>query len=257
MKTAPAIEVKNLFFSYGLTPVLEDVSFSVEAGDFVAMIGPNGGGKSTLMKLIVGLLKPEAGEVRLFGEKVPTKRVGVGYVPQNTNHNVEFPITVEECVGTGLSGFFQEPSTIRNALERVKMESYAKRRLGELSGGERQRVLVARALVASPQILFLDEPSSNIDAAGQDDLYQLLYKLNESMTIVVVSHDVMALSSRIKSVACVNRKVHYHPGSQISGEMLKSMYGCEVDLIAHGIPHRVLGSHDHTHGGCCDHSSET
>ncbi|MEE3340022.1 MAG: ABC transporter ATP-binding protein [Hallerella sp.] len=243
MNPFPAIEIRNLSFSYEKTPVLSDVNFSVDAGDFLAIIGPNGGGKSTLMKLIVGLLKPSEGDVRVFGEKVPSKKVSIGYVPQNTNRNLEFPITVAETVSTGLPLYKSNPQKVKEALETVKMESFAGRRLGELSGGERQRVLIARALAADPQILFLDEPSSNIDAQGQEDLYGLLAELNAKMTIVIVSHDLMVLSNHVKSVACVNRTVHFHSGSKITPEMVQSMYGCEVDLIAHGVPHRVLGTH--------------
>lgn len=245
MNPFPAIEIRNLSFSYEKTPVLSDVNFSVDAGDFLAIIGPNGGGKSTLMKLIVGLLKPSEGDVRVFGEKVPSKKVSIGYVPQNTNRNLEFPITVAETVSTGLPLYKSNPQKVKEALETVKMESFAGRRLGELSGGERQRVLIARALAADPQILFLDEPSSNIDAQGQEDLYELLAELNAKMTIVIVSHDLMVLSNHVKSVACVNRTVHFHSGSKITPEMVQSMYGCEVDLIAHGVPHRVLGTHSH------------
>ncbi|MDY6283492.1 MAG: ABC transporter ATP-binding protein [Fibrobacter sp.] len=243
MNPFPAIEIRNLSFSYEKTLVLSDVNFSVDAGDFLAIIGPNGGGKSTLMKLIVGLLKPSEGDVRVFGEKVPSKKVSIGYVPQNTNRNLEFPITVAETVSTGLPLYKSNPQKVKEALETVKMESFAGRRLGELSGGERQRVLIARALAADPQILFLDEPSSNIDAQGQEDLYGLLAELNAKMTIVIVSHDLMVLSNHVKSVACVNRTVHFHSGSKITPEMVQSMYGCEVDLIAHGVPHRVLGTH--------------
>lgn len=243
MNPFPAIEIRNLSFSYEKTPVLSDVNFSVDVGDFLAIIGPNGGGKSTLMKLIVGLLKPSEGDVRVFGEKVPSKKVSIGYVPQNTNRNLEFPITVAETVSTGLPLYKSNPQKVKEALETVKMESFAGRRLGELSGGERQRVLIARALAADPQILFLDEPSSNIDAQGQEDLYGLLAELNAKMTIVIVSHDLMVLSNHVKSVACVNRTVHFHSGSKITPEMVQSMYGCEVDLIAHGVPHRVLGTH--------------
>ena len=243
MNPFPAIEIRNLSFSYEKTPVLSDVNFSVDSGDFLAIIGPNGGGKSTLMKLIVGLLKPSEGDVRVFGEKVPSKKVSIGYVPQNTNRNLEFPITVAETVSTGLPLYKSNPQKVKEALETVKMESFAGRRLGELSGGERQLVLIARALAADPQILFLDEPSSNIDAQGQEDLYGLLAELNAKMTIVIVSHDLMVLSNHVKSVACVNRTVHFHSGSKITPEMVQSMYGCEVDLIAHGVPHRVLGTH--------------
>lgn len=245
MNPFPAIDVRHLDFSYEKTPVLSDVNFSVNRGDFLAIIGPNGGGKSTLMKLIVGLLKPSAGEVRVFGEKVPSKKVSLGYVPQNTNRNLEFPITVEETVSTGLPRFRPDPPKVRELLETVRMEAFSKRRLGELSGGERQRVLIARALASEPQILFLDEPSSNIDAKGQEDLYGLLAQLNAKMTIVIVSHDLMVLSRHVKSVACVNREVHFHSGSEITPEMMQNMYGSEMELVAHDVSHRILNAHFH------------
>ena len=248
-----AIDIKDLSFSYGKSPVLTDVNLSIDENDFVAIIGPNGGGKSTLMRLMVGLLKPTSGTVRLFGEKVPTKRVAVGYVPQNTNKNIDFPITVGECVATGKIGLSPKSDEVKAALERVHIAGFLDRRLGELSGGERQRVLIARSLVCNPRILFLDEPSNNIDVAGIEALYNMLADFSESMTIVIVTHDLMALSHKVKSVVCVNRSVHYHEGGNLTEEMLHSTYGCEVDLIAHGVPHRVLGSHDHTHGGCCEH----
>ena len=248
-----AIDIKDLAFEYGKSPVLTDVNLSIDENDFVAIIGPNGGGKSTLLKLMVGLLKPTSGTVRLFGEKVPTKRVAVGYVPQNTNKNIDFPITVGECVATGKIGLSPKSDEVRVALERVHIAGFLDRRLGELSGGERQRVLIARSLVCNPKILFLDEPSNNIDVAGIEALYNMLAEFSETMTIVIVTHDLMALSHKVKSVVCVNHSVHYHEGGNLTEEMLHSTYGCEVDLIAHGVPHRVLGSHDHTHGGCCEH----
>ncbi|MCQ2122234.1 MAG: metal ABC transporter ATP-binding protein [Fibrobacter sp.] len=251
-----AIEINNLTFGYGKSPVLSHVNLSIDENDFVAIIGPNGGGKSTLMKLMVGLLVPEEGDVRLFGEKVPSKKIAVGYVPQNTQKNFEFPITVGECVATGKLGISPSGEEVKAALARVKMEGYLNRRLGELSGGERQRVLIARSLVCNPKILFLDEPSNNIDVAGIESLYNMLADFSETMTIVIVTHDLMALSHKVKSVVCVNRDVHYHEGGNLTEEMLHSTYGCEVDLIAHGVPHRVLGSHDHSHGGCCEHHHE-
>ena len=248
-----AIDIKDLSFDYGKSPVLTDVNLSIDENDFVAIIGPNGGGKSTLMRLMVGLLKPTTGSVRVFGEKVPTKKVAIGYVPQNTNKNIDFPITVGECVATGKVGLSPKSAEVKAALERVHIGGYLDRRLGELSGGERQRVLIARSLVCNPKILFLDEPSNNIDVAGIEALYNMLAEFSESMTIVIVTHDLMALSHKVKSVVCVNHSVHYHEGANLTEEMLHSTYGCEVDLIAHGVPHRVLGSHDHTHGGCCEH----
>jgi zinc transport system ATP-binding protein len=248
-----AIDIKNLSFGYGKSSVLTDVNLSIDENDFVAIIGPNGGGKSTLMRLMVGLLKPTSGSVRLFGEKVPTKRVAVGYVPQNTNKNIDFPITVGECIATGKIGLSPKSDEVKAALERVHIGAFLDRRLGELSGGERQRVLIARSLVCNPKILFLDEPSNNIDVAGIEALYNMLAEFSETMTIVIVTHDLMALSHKVKSVVCVNHSVHYHEGANLTEDMLHRTYGCEVDLIAHGVPHRVLGSHDHTHGGCCEH----
>lgn len=208
MISVSALEFRDVNFSYGNTCVLSDVNLTVQPGDFLAIVGPNGGGKTTLLRLAVGLLKPSSGTVRLFGEKVPTRKVSVGYVSQNTNRNLEFPITVEETVATGLPGYRANPGKVLEALETVKMENFAKRRLGELSGGERQRVLIARALAADPKILFLDEPSSHIDVKGQGDLYELLAALNEKMTIVMVSHDKAILSGRVKSFVRVNRTVN-------------------------------------------------
>lgn len=248
-----AIDVKNLSFGYNKTSVFSGVNLSIEENDFVAIIGPNGGGKSTLMRLMVGLLKPKSGEIRLFGEKVPSKKIAVGYVPQNTNKNIDFPITVGECVATGKIGLSPKSEVVKAALDRVKIAEFRDRRLGELSGGERQRVLIARSLVCNPKVLFLDEPSNNIDVAGLNSLYNMLSEFSENMTIVIVTHDLMALSNKVKSVVCVNKNVHYHEGGHITEDMLHRTYGCEVDLIAHGVPHRVLGSHDHAHGGCCEH----
>lgn len=252
------IVLRQVDFSYGNTPVLENVNLEIRSGDFVAMIGPNGGGKTTLMKIMLGLLKPTRGQALVLGQTPPLRHGNLGYVPQNTHRNADFPITVAETVHTGLlgsGGLYKAPAAgeqVRHALERVGMTDYADRRLGDLSGGQRQRALIARALVSSPQILFLDEPASNIDPSGQESLYNLLYQLNQAMTIVVVSHDLLALSQRVKSVVCVNRAAHYHSGPTIDATMLGAMYNCPVDLIAHGLPHRVLGEHTHQHGNCCD-----
>lgn len=247
-----ALEVENLSFAFGKTTIIEKTSFSIAEGDFVALVGPNGGGKTTLLKLMLGLLEPLTGSVRSFGVKVPSRKVSFGYVPQNTNANLEFPITVSQCVSTGFANKKGSAEEIDKLLLRVGIHEAKNKRLGELSGGERQRVLMARALACNPKILFLDEPSSNMDAKGQSILFQLLATLNKELTIVLVSHDLMAMSKHVKSVLCVNRCVHYHPGSGLTGETLHEAYGCEVDLIAHGVVgHRVLANHDHSH---CHHS---
>ena len=158
-------------------------------------------------------MSPTTGVIRIFGSQVPTRKVAVGYVPQNTNANLDFPITVSQCVSTGFLYQKSIKDEIDFMLSRVGMLEKAEKRLGELSGGERQRVLLARALACKPRILFLDEPSSNMDANGQELLFSLLASLNKEMTIVLVSHDLMAMSKNVKSVLCVNRCVHYHPGA--------------------------------------------
>lgn len=253
----PLLSLRSVNFSYNQTPVLENVNLDIEEGDYVAVIGPNGGGKSTLLKLMLGLLRPGSGSVQVLGQTPPLRHAEIGYVPQNTHRNADFPITVADAVQMGLLGLESdrkarsEKALVEHALQRVGMQDFASRRLGDLSGGQRQRALIARALVGSPRLLFLDEPASNIDPRGQADLYQLLHQLNSAMTIVVVSHDLLALSQHVKSVLCVNRTVHHHSGPTVDAAMLASMYQCPVDLIAHGLPHRVLGEHNHLHGNCC------
>lgn len=248
--TELAIRVENVSFSYGNSEVLSGVSLEVEAGDFLALVGPNGGGKTTLLKLMAGLLKPKTGSVLVNGAKVPSAAAKIGYVPQNTNLNLDFPITVEQCVATGAGKVKSGSEIVQSSLAKVEMEAFSKRLLGELSGGERQRVLIARALASNPKLLFLDEPSSNMDAPGQSSLFRLLAELDRNMTIVLVSHDIGAISKYVRSVACVNRCVHFHPGKGISGEFLHEVYGCDMELITHGmLGHRVLSTHDHS--GCC------
>lgn len=242
-----AVKLENVSFRYGNSPVLTDVSLEVEAGDFLAMIGPNGGGKTTLLKIMAGLLKPQTGSVLVNGVKVPSAKARIGYVPQNTNLNLEFPITVGQCVATGAKAADPESEIVQSSLAKVEMEAFSKRMLGELSGGERQRVLVARALASNPKLLFLDEPSSNMDAPGQSSLFRLLSELDREMTIILVSHDIGAISKYVRSVACVNRLVHFHPGAGISGEFLHEVYGCDMELLTHGVfGHRVLSTHDHS-----------
>lgn len=245
-----ALEISNLKFAYGGETIFSNVSFSIEALDFLALIGPNGGGKTTLLKLMMGLLRPSEGSVKIFGEKPPARGL-VGYVPQNTNANLAFPITAAECVSTAIPEKKKNVAQVEELLKSVGMEAHRSKKLGELSGGERQRVLVARALALKPKVLFLDEPSSNMDSSAQEKLFEMLGALNRELTIVLVSHDLTAVSRYVKSVACVNRSVHYHAGANFSNEMMKEAFGCDMELIAHGVPHRVFGSHDHTNGGCC------
>lgn len=251
MISSPVIEVHGLWFSFDGNPVLEDVNLAIHARDFLAVIGPNGGGKTTLLKLMLGLLEPDRGTVRVFGHSPGKAAASIGYVPQEIGINKSFPISVRDVVlmGRMRSGGgwrrMTKPDKIaaRQALERVEMWEYRKRRIGELSGGQRQRVFMARALVGEPKILLLDEPTASVDQKGQTDFYALLKELNEKVTVVVVSHDLMVLSSYIKSVACVSQQVFFHDAPEITKDMLEMAYHCPVELIAHGVPHRVLPKH--------------
>ena len=252
MTTETIIEIRNVWFSYAEYPVLKDVDLDVQQGEFLAIIGPNGGGKTTLLKLILGILKPDRGSVRVFGEE-PRKAAGrIGYVPQETSFNRNFPITVFDVALMGKLGedrrkrgdSKRERESVQESLRRVDMWKYRNRRIGELSGGQRQRVFIARALASEPEILFLDEPTASVDVEGQSTLYHFFNELNKTVTIVVVSHDVNVLSSYVKSVACVNQRVFFHDESEITPDMLQQAYHCPVELIAHGVPHRVLRLHE-------------
>lgn len=248
------VEVKDLTFSYNGKPVLDKVSFRVPKGEFLALLGPNGGGKTTLVKILLGLLVPERGEVRVLG-KSPAKAVRhVGYVAQNSNFNQEFPISVRDVVLMGRFGSKSTPSddalAVEMALDQVGLGDFVDARIGEISQGQRQRALVARALVTDPEMLVLDEPMASIDQGAQSRLYDVLKELNRKVTILMVSHDLTSVVTYATAVACVNRDLYYHDSGEVSAESFEAVWGaCPVDLIAHGIPHRVLRLHrDHGHG---------
>ncbi len=260
------IQIENLSFAYDKELVLENVSLSVNERDFLAIIGPNGGGKSTLLKLMLGLLKPNSGTITIDG-KAPSKALSIiGYVPQNTNVNTHFPIKVLDVVLMGhvggkrpLFGYGKdEIACAMGSLEEVGMQSFANRKIGDLSGGQRQRVMIARALCADPKILILDEPTASIDTKGQKEIYTLLKKLNQSMTIIVVSHDLSVILEYASRAAYVNKNLTYHDlsdKSHIFHTHGKDEHFCEVELL------EMLGSqncqecgsdqdaHQHHHGG--------
>ncbi len=252
------LEIENLDFAYNGETVLKDVNLTVRQKDFIAIIGPNGGGKTTLLKLMLGLLAPVKGTVQVDGKPPQEASHGIGYVPQNVHANQSFPITAIDVVLMGKRDP-QKRMSRRNAtnrrdalaaLERMEMAAYADKKIGALSGGQRQRVFIARALVARPKLLLLDEPTASIDTKGQADFYRFLRELNKDITVLVVSHDLLVVSRYVKSVACVNKKLHYHDQAEITGEMLETMYTCSVEevcpveLVAHGLPHRVLMDHE-------------
>lgn len=246
----PVISIKDLFFSYNHMPVLEDVTFNVAEKEFLAVIGPNGGGKSTLVKLILGLLKPDAGRVMIFGSSPEKVSRRMGYLPQDVAINRAFPISVMDVV---LMGRLRHRGINRitrrdreeacHALKIMGMHGYKDRRINNLSGGQRERVFIARALTTDPDILILDEPTASVDTVGKTELYSILRDLNRTKTIIIVSHDLMVMSSYVTAVACVNRRVYYHDQGEITQDMIDMGYPCPVELIAHGQPHRILKNH--------------
>ena len=259
----PVIELRGVSFAYDDLEVLSGVDLKISSGDFMAVIGPNGGGKTTLLKLALGLLVPESGTISVFGRKPGEDRSVAGYVPQDTGRNRDFPITALEVVLQGRLGFpggrlsygKKDREAAMEALKALKMEPLAGRSMGELSQGQRQRVLIARGLASDPGVLFLDEPLASIDPETRDMLLTLLGELCGRLTVVMVSHDMSAVSAHATAVACVNRKVFYHDSAEIGPDAMEQVWGrCPVELVAHGIPHRVLAVHDHDHGGePCSH----
>ncbi|ADI74914.1 ABC transporter related protein [Methanohalobium evestigatum Z-7303] len=247
-----AVELSNVWVHYGNIPVLEDINLTIEQPrDLLAIIGPNGGGKTTLLKVILGLIKPSNGKVKLFGESPAKNRKYVGYVPQHSSFDYDFPISVWDVVLMGRMGHTgilkryssEDKFKANKALKTVNMEDYANHQIGKLSGGQRQRVFIARALAAEPEVLLLDEPSAGLDTHMQGELYELLSKLKKDMAIIMVTHDLTAVSLHVDKVACLNRKLFYHGSKEISHEDLEAAYHCPVEMIAHGVPHRVLKDH--------------
>jgi zinc transport system ATP-binding protein len=250
--TSLAIEVEGLWFSYEKVPIIQDVSFVLKQGDFLGILGPNGGGKTTLLKLLLGILNPDRGKIRVLGEPPHAAKHRIGYVAQNTNFNLTFPITVRDLTLMGrlapsrMGRWYGagDRRKVEDALRRVGMWEHRMKLAGTLSGGQRQRVLIARALATEPEILFLDEPTASVDQEFGTNLYDLLRELNQRVTIVVVTHDVGVISSHVKSVACINRTLVFHEEGKLTEGMLDMAYQCPVDLIAHGMPHRVFSSHE-------------
>lgn len=277
--STPLIEIKNLSAGYDNRTVLRNVNLTVYDRDFLGIIGPNGGGKTTLIKCILGLLKPTAGEI-LYSDKrfvasdkqrgtaqrpaLTTNRsvLKMGYLPQYNSIDRKFPITVEEVI---LSGLSSQKSLIsrftathrekaRQVIARMGLEGLEKRAIGALSGGQLQRALLGRAIISDPALVVLDEPSTYIDKRFEARLYELLAEINHDCAIVLVSHDIGTVLQQVKSIACVNETLDYHPDTGVSEEWLERNFNCPIELLGHGaLPHRILAEHKHGDGcGCCN-----
>ena len=242
-------EMKSLSASYGANIVLHDVNFKVNEYDFIGVIGPNGGGKTTLLRVILGLLKPAVGNLLFNSELLDGNRIG--YLPQISTGDINYPVTVRDIVLSGLmikKGVISRMSVTDKTkadivIEELGLSGMSKSTLNELSGGQMQRVFLGRAIIGNPKLLQLDEPGNFVDTTFENDFYEKLKDLNSRMAILMVSHDVGTISSHIKSFACVNRCLHYHQSNEITNEDLLA-YGCPIQLVTHGdVPHTVLKYH--------------
>lgn len=241
------LELKNITAGYDHEAVLHNVNLEICENDFIGIIGPNGGGKTTLLKVILGLLKPFSGEVIYY----TSKQNLFGYLPQNNRFDQRFPISVTEVVLSGLmseKGLYKsytrtEKQMAWELLDKYGMGNYKKAPIGDLSGGQMQRVFLCRAIISSPRILILDEPTTYADSNFEKEFYTILQELSKSVSIIMVSHDLGTICSYVKTIACVNGELHYHKSNLISPEQLQS-YHCPIELITHGqVPHRVLKTH--------------
>lgn len=292
----PIIEIKNLSAGYDGRPVLHNVNLNIYERDFLGIIGPNGGGKTTLIKCILGLLKPTGGEITFytperisvttstertstetFTGRIPAEasikevsaktsakspfqsssaksQLFLGYLPQYSTIDRKFPISVEEVILSGLS--IQKSLTSRFTTEqrekgkriitRMGLEGLESRSIGQLSGGQLQRALLGRAIISDPAVLILDEPSTYIDKRFEARLYELLAEINKECAIILVSHDIGTVLQQVKSIACVNETLDYHPDTGVTTEWLERNFNCPIELLGHGtLPHRVLGEHHH------------
>jgi zinc transport system ATP-binding protein len=240
----PVIELHNVSFAYNGTPVVEGVNLTVCEGEAVCMVGPNGGGKTTLLRLMLGQLRPATGQVRVFGKPPETVRLRMGYMPQHGQHDPQFPATVMDIVllgrlgGGGLLGRLgwysrADHRAALDALGQVGLDDLAQRPFSALSGGQRQRVLIARALCCQPDILLLDEPTASVDTLVEARLFEVLRVLRGKLTLLMVSHDLGFVANVVERVICVNRQAVMHPTSQITGELIRQVYGGDVRIVRH------------------------
>ncbi|MDN5353973.1 MAG: zinc transport system ATP-binding protein [Candidatus Cloacimonadota bacterium] len=236
------IKIENLSYSYDFQPSLKNINLEVEENDFMAILGPNGGGKTTLLKIILGFLQPDSGKIEILGTTPQKARRHIGYVPQYAQFDSDFPIKVKEVVMMSClqnNSFFPKyPQRAQKKaialLKKLQIENIAEKRLGELSGGQKQRTLIARALMTDPKILLLDEPTASIDSSIEKDIYDTLEELNKNTTILLVSHDIAFVSSYVNKVTCLNVRSCTHYTKDIKGEKLQQAYMGSIKALEHG-----------------------
>lgn len=242
MSRENVVEIENLDFRFNGGPrVLEQVSLRVAGGDFASVIGPNGGGKTTLIKLILGLLTPTAGTIKVFGTTPIKARPRIGYMPQHAMMDPRFPVRALDVVmmgrlGRGLTIGSYSAADRRaacDALAQAGLEEVGGTAFSDLSGGQRQRVLLARALVTDPDMLVLDEPAAGLDQKVEGDFFDLLKELNQRLTVILVSHDLGFVATFVRTVICVHRHVDVHPTAELDGRRVSEIYGGDVRMVHH------------------------
>ncbi len=242
------VDVTELSFAYQTQPILSDVSFSIQRGESVCIVGPNGGGKTTLLKLLLGMLEPDSGSISILGGQPARMRSRIGYMPQHLSYDQAFPANVIDIVIMGRMrplGFYskEDRKIAMNALDELGIAELHKRPFASLSGGQRQRVLIARALASRPELLLLDEPTANVDPASESQFYEILRDLAKRITILTVSHDLGFVSQVVDRVLCVNQQVKIHPTSEITGEIIQDIYGGDLKMIRHDHSCSAWGHH--------------